>query len=265
MEDGSMKNLEALNPRDSKLLTAHEREAIYPRILKVLKHCSVIVIEPDEIDKAVQGHEGLNLNRLEARKSAQILNELKPDRAIIDCPSNNIMSYKSYLQGMLENKKIELVLEHNAERYALVAAASIVAKVTGDRLIEELKNDKGADFGSGYLSDPKTSDFLKNNFEIYPNIFRKSWFPYKDMVNNKFQKSLSDFTRFLKEDEEKKSPTLDDLKKLEEFGFHFEQPKSASELAIMKGPCTVILYRNGKLLVQGKEDVKKSVMKIFGK
>ncbi|MBS3100997.1 ribonuclease HII [Candidatus Woesearchaeota archaeon] len=258
-----LKKLIALKPRDSKLMTAAEREHLYSKLLPVLKHCKVFVLQPNEIDKAVHGHDGLNLNKLEARKSAEILNEFNPEKAIIDCPSNNIHSYKIYLKKLVKNKKIELILEHNAERYPLVAAASIIAKVTGDREVEKLKKQIGIDFGSGYMSDPKTVEFLKNNFENYPELFRKSWFPYQELVNKKFQKSLTDFTQFLKEEQKHKSHTLEDLKKLEDFGFHFEKPKSEHELAVMKGPCTVILYKNGKLLVQGKEEDKINVKKLL--
>ena len=165
----------------------------------------------------------------------------------------------------VEKKNIEIILEHKADvNYPVVSAASILAKVTRDNEIEKLKTQIGIDFGSGYMSDPKTVEFLKNNFENYPELFRKSWFPYKELVNKKFQKSLSDFTKFLKDEQKHKGHTLEDLKKLEDFGFHFEQPKSEHELAIMKGSCTVILYKNGKLLVQGKEEVKKNVMQILG-
>ena len=263
IEEEDMHKLISLKPRDSKLMTAEERGHLYPKLLPVLKHYLVFILQPKEIDKAVHGHDGLNLNKLEAHKQAEILNEFSPDKAIIDCPSNNIDSYRIYLKRLLKNKKIELVLEHNAERYPLVAAASIIAKVTGDKEIELLKKEIGADFGSGYLSDPKTVEFLKNNFENYPEIFRKSWFPYKELVNKKFQKSLSDFTQFLKEEQKQKSHTLEDLKKLEDFGFHFEKPKSEHELAIMKGPCIVILYKNGKLLMQGNEEAKKNVKKLL--
>jgi len=264
IDEEDLAKLVALKPRDSKLMTAAEREHLYPKLLSVLKHYKVIIIQPNEIDKAVHGHDGLNLNKLEARKSAEILNEFEPDKAIIDCPSNNINSYKIYLKKLVKNKKVELVLEHNAERYPLVAAASIIAKVTGDREIEKIKKQIGIDFGSGYMSDPKTVEFLKNNFEKYPELFRKSWFPYQELVNKKFQKNLSDFTQFLKEEKKHKSHTLEDLKKLEDFGFHFEKPKTEHELAIMKGSCTVILYKNGKLLIQGKEEAKKNVMKLLG-
>ena len=263
IEEENLPKLVALKPKDSKLMTKAQREKIYDKLLKVLKNHKIFIVHPAEIDKAVHGHDGLNLNKLEARKSAEILNEFEPDKAIIDCPSNNINSYRNYLKKLIKNKKIELVLEHNAERYPLVAAASIIAKVIGDREVEKIKKQIGLDFGSGYMTDPKTVEFLKNNFENYPELFRKSWFPYKDLLNQKFQKSLAEFTQFLKEEQKHKSPTLEDLKKLEDFGFHFEKPKSMNELALMKGPCTVILYKNGKLLIQGKEEAKKNVKKLL--
>ncbi|MBI1935615.1 ribonuclease HII [Candidatus Woesearchaeota archaeon] len=264
IDEDDMPKLIALKPKDSKLLTKEEREEIYPKLINVLKSYKLFIIQPDEIDKAVKGGDGLNLNRLEAVKQAEILNEFNPDMAIIDCPSNNINSYRLYLKKLLKNKNVELILEHKAERYPLVAAASIIAKVTGDREIEKIKKQIRIDFGSGYLSDPKTVEFLKNNFEKYPELFRKSWFPYQDLVNKKFQKSLSDFSQFLKEEKKHHGHTIDDLKKLEDFGFHFETPKSEHELAIMKGSCTVILYKSGKLLVQGDEKTKKNVMGLLG-
>ncbi len=263
MEEKDLPKLIALKPKDSKLLTREEREELYPKLLSVLKYYHIFIIQPDEIDKAVKGGDGLNLNRLEAVKQAEILNEFNPDKAIIDCPSNNIDSYRIYLKKLLKHKEVDLILEHKAERYPLVAAASIIAKVTGDREIEKIKKEIGIDFGSGYMSDPKTVEFLQKNFEKYPELFRKSWFPYQELVSKKFQKNLSDFTQFLKEEKRHDGHTLEDLKKLEDFGFHFEKPKSEHELAIMKGPCSVILYKNGKLLVQGDEEAKKNVMKML--
>ena len=259
------KELVRLKVKDSKLLTKNQREFLFDKIKDISKKYKLIVIEPQEIDRAVHYHDGLNLNKLEARKSAEILNELEPDKAIIDAPSNNIKNYKRYLMRFVKNKDIEIILEHKADvNYPVVSAASILAKVTRDNEIEKLKKQIGIDFGSGYMSDPKTVEFLKSNFEIYPELFRKSWFPYKDLMNQKFQKSLADFTQFLKEEQKHKSHTLEDLKKLEDFGFHFEKPKSGHELAIMKGPCTVILYKNGKILIQGKEEAKSNVKKLLG-
>lgn len=87
-----------------------------------------------------------------------------------------------------------LVLEHKADfNYPVVSAASIIAKVTRDNEIEKIKNKVGVDFGSGYLTDPKTTEFLKNYYELYPEIFRKSWSPYKELKFNKGQKGLREF------------------------------------------------------------------------
>ena len=264
IEEEDEKELVRIKVKDSKLLTKNQRENLFGKIKDISKKYKLVIVEPQEIDRAVHHHDGLNLNKIEARKSAEILNELAPDKAIIDAPSNNINKYKKYLMRFVKNKNIELLLEHKADvNYPVVSAASILAKVTRDNEIEKLKKQIGIDFGSGYMTDPKTVDFLKNNFENYPELFRKSWFPYKDLLNQKFQKSLAEFTQFLKEDKKKHSHTIEDLKKLEDFGFHFEKPKTEQELAIMKGSCTVILYKNGKLLIQGKDDAKKNVEKLL--
>jgi len=265
IEEKQETQLRKIKVKDSKLLTREERENLYTQILKISDKYKIIIINPQEIDRAVQGHDGLNLNWLEADKSAEILDDLGPNKAIIDAPGNNIEKYKNYLSKKLKNKEIKLILEHKADvNYPVVSAASILAKVTRDTEIELLKKQIGIDFGSGYMSDPKTVEFLKNNFEKHHELFRKSWFPYQELVNKKFQKNLSDFTQFLKEEKKHDGHTLEDLKKLEDFGFHFEKPKSEHELAIMKGSCTVILYKNGKLLVQGKEEDKKNVAKLLG-
>jgi len=108
-------------------------------------------------------------------------------------------TYLSFI-NYLKNKKVDLVLEHKAERYHLVAAASIIAKVVGDSEIEKIKKKIGIDFGSGYMSDQKTAEFLKKHYETHSGIFRKSWAPYKDIMGKKSQKNLSEFSSFLKEE-----------------------------------------------------------------
>jgi ribonuclease HII len=127
------------------------------------------------------------LNWLEAEKTGIILNLINADKAIIDCPSNNIQAYRLYIKKLLK-VKVELQLEHDAERFPIVAAASIIAKVTRDNLIEEMKKQYG-NFGSGYPSDPKTKSFLEENYAKYPEIFRKTWSSYKKYS----QKKLGDF------------------------------------------------------------------------
>ncbi len=194
VKEDDEKELVRLKVKDSKLLSKEVRESLFDKIKAVSQKHKLEIIWPAEIDNAVNGNGGLNLNRLEAQKSAQILNELNPDKAIIDAPSNNIGSYKRYLMGFVKNKEIGLILEHKADfNFPVVSAASILAKVTRDNEIEKIKKQIGIDFGSGYLSDSKTAQFFKTNFGKFPDIFRKSWFPYQELASKKLQKSISDF------------------------------------------------------------------------
>jgi len=264
VKEEDLKELVKLKVKDSKLLTKIKREQLFDKIKDISYKYEIIVIYPDEIDHAVRNNDGLNLNKLEARKSAEIINLLKPDKAIIDAPSNNIKSYKEYLRGYIKNKNIELILEHKADiNYPIVSGASILAKVTRDAEIEKIKKKIKVDFGSGYMSDPKTVDFLEKNYEKYPDIFRKSWIPYQKKINSKFQKKLEAFSDFIEKVEDKNKKLIDKLKKLEDFGYKFIPTSTEHEHVRMKGPCTITLYKSGKLLVQGKEEHKKTVEKMI--
>jgi len=67
---------------------------------------------------------------------------------------------------------------HKADAtFTVVGAASILAKVTRDRLVCELAKQYG-DIGSGYPSDPKTRAFLKRYYQDhgkFPPIARTEW------------------------------------------------------------------------------------------
>ncbi|MBW2963437.1 ribonuclease HII [Candidatus Woesearchaeota archaeon] len=130
------KKLENLGIKDSKLLLPQKRQEIYQKLIKLVKY-KIIILKPEEIDAALKS-QNLNLNWLEAQTSAKIINELKPKRAIIDCPSNNVESYHEYLKKIVKTKT-ELILEHKAESHLIVAAASILAKVTRDKEVEKIK------------------------------------------------------------------------------------------------------------------------------
>jgi len=191
IEEKDLPKLKELGVKDSKLLTKSKREELFEKIINLSVHY-ILIIEPEEIDAALN-HPELNLNWLEALKIAEIINNLKPDKAIIDAPSTNIEAFKRYLLNNVENKEINLNLEHKAdEKYEVVSAASILAKVTRDREIEKLHKKYG-DLGSGYPSDPRTQEFLKKNWDKYDKIFRKTWETYKRLEKSKKQKSLSDY------------------------------------------------------------------------
>ncbi|MBI2145116.1 ribonuclease HII [Candidatus Woesearchaeota archaeon] len=194
VDDKGIEQLKGIGVKDSKLLSAAERDELFGKIAGIVKSYKILMASPSEIDNAVNSSDGMNLNWLEAHKAAEILNFLKPDSAIIDCPSPNIGAYRQYLMNLVSNKRMTAIVEHKADiNWAACSAASILAKVTRDGEIEKIKADVGDDFGSGYLHDPKTVAFFEKNFELYPDIFRKSWTPYRDRVFAKAQRKLGDF------------------------------------------------------------------------
>ncbi len=186
--EDNLQELRDIGVKDSKLLTLRKMESLYTKILELITAYHIVIIEPSEIDAALNSHD-LNLNWLEAAKSIEIIHKLNPSRVIIDSPSNNVKAYKSYL---IERLKVPctVLVEHKADvNYVECSAASVLAKVTREREIALLKKKYGVDFGSGYLTDPKTMAFLEHNYDKY-DFFRKTWAPYKKLVRAQFQKTL---------------------------------------------------------------------------
>ncbi len=193
-DEAGAAELKKIGAKDSKLLSPRQREQLFGKIIKAVKDYKIVIVSPAEIDASVRSDDGMNLNWLEAKKSAEIINALKPDKIIIDSPSNNVANYKRYLLKLLDNKKVEAVVEHKADvNHVECSAASILAKVTRDSEIEKIKSVVVEDFGSGYLADPKTIAFFDKYFEAYPDLFRKSWAPYRKRVDGRSQKKLGEF------------------------------------------------------------------------
>lgn len=196
IKEENLRKLEWMGVKDSKLLSAQVREELFEQIREAVEDFRIEMIEPDAIDLSVDGGNS-NLNWLEADTSARMISELDPDTIIIDCPSLNIKAYQEYFASRLSKavrEKAKLVVEHKADvNHIIVGAASIVAKVIRDRHIDHLKTEIGFDFGSGYMSDPKTQEFLKQHYKSHPHIFRKSWQSYKKVEDDEKQKKLGEF------------------------------------------------------------------------
>jgi ribonuclease HII len=193
------KNLSALTRlgvKDSKLLSPKKRETLSTKIKELADKQHVIKLAPTEIDRAVESNRKLHkLNRLEAQTMAKIINTLKPDEAFVDAADVIEERFKHHIQENL-TIKTKITSKHKADKiYPVVSAASIIAKVERDQEIAALRAAHG-DFGSGYLTDPKTMLFLKTwlqTHDEYPNCVRKSWKPAKQAKNEKgtVQKKLA--------------------------------------------------------------------------
>lgn len=196
VKEEDQKKLEWMGVKDSKLLSHQVREDLFERIKELVHDFRIEVIEPDAIDLSLKS-EGTNLNWLEAETSARMVSELQPDKIILDCPSVNISAYRNFFANKLSEgvrSNAELIVEHKADmNHIVVAAASVIAKVIRDRSIEKVKQEIGVDFGSGYMSDPKTKAFLEEYHEKHAGLFRKQWQSYKNVEIKKMQRTLGDF------------------------------------------------------------------------
>jgi len=188
IEEGREKMLGEV--KDSKLIPHKKRLKLDKHLRGHFKY-KIVISNPEEIDRALNSTD-LNLNWLEAHKQAEIINSLKPDIAIIDCPSANPIKYKEYLKKLLKNKSIKLIVEHKADvNYPICSSASILAKVERENQMDKIKKKYG-NTGPGYPVNQKTRDFIKNNWDKYPEIFRKTWATYKKIVEKekRYQQTL---------------------------------------------------------------------------
>jgi ribonuclease HII len=180
--------LKRIGVRDSKLLSPKKREALAVEIHKIAERHVVVMLSPEEIDRAVSSGRKLHkLNRLEADTMAQIIDALKPDETFVDAADVLEERFKHHIQEHLAVKTV-ITSKHKADRiFPVVSAASIIAKVNRDNEIAALRSRFG-DFGSGYLTDPKTTSFLRewlHDNSDYPDCVRKSWKPAKKVKSEK--------------------------------------------------------------------------------
>jgi ribonuclease HII len=181
------KTIASWGAKDSKLLTPTTRRHLKEKIESQFKH-HIEISTPKEID------ESSNLNYLEATKAAKIINNLTKSlnekiKVIIDCPSTNIQSWSNDVKQLIDKpQNIQLSCEHKADaNHPVVSAASIIAKEKREDEIYKLKLQLKTDFGSGYPADPKTKEFITENFDNqkYKHIIRFSWNTVKKLIKAK--------------------------------------------------------------------------------
>ena len=179
IEKKNIRKLSALGVKDSKKLTAKRREELYKKIISIVDDYFVAKISPKTIDTSVEKH---GLNQLEAKYMAKVVTKLNSDTSFVDSCDVNPKRFGKEISRLSNNKKIRSY-HHADSRFAVVSAASILAKVTRDRAIARLRKDH--DLGSGYPSDTKTIDFVKKYYKkqkIMPIFVRKSWKPTKKIL-----------------------------------------------------------------------------------
>lgn len=179
--DEQVENLRQLGVKDSKMLTPATRTSLAKEIRKIATKVSLVDAQPKEIDEVVlHGGKLKKLNFLEARMMARVIDDLDPEEVYVDASDVNEERYGQWIAEFLkaDSARIRIISKHHADRiYPVVSAASILAKVRRDEAVEALRREYG-DFGSGYVTDPRTLDFLRDwrrSHIEYPPIVRLSW------------------------------------------------------------------------------------------
>lgn len=197
------KELKKLGAKDSKLLSPKRREALAEKIEEMARDVIVLKIAACRIDK--YRRQGVNLNKIEAIKFADVINYLRPEKTYIDSPDVNTNRFELFLKKMVKEDGAKFVVEHKADhKYPVCSAASIIAKVARDEEIEQLKKKYG-DLGPGYTSNEITMKWLKDWLEKhkkFPDIVRKTWVTVSVLDGERKQLKITSWFRKLKGEED---------------------------------------------------------------
>jgi ribonuclease HII len=142
---------------------------------------------------------GINLDKIEAMKMAEIIEMSNGSRIYVDSLSHNSKRFKNILISYLKNKEADLVVENYLdESVPVVSAASIVAKVNRDEAIKELEAKAGQKIGVGYPHDELTIKYVEklvkeSKGKDLPPFIRKSWITTQVIMEKSLQVKLKDF------------------------------------------------------------------------
>jgi len=181
IEETQCKLLSELGVKDSKRLSRPQRNALVPTLTAVAREIKVLVIPPHKLKG--------NLTQVELDAMAQLIRDSHATTVYLDAPvpPRGISRYASALCSRVGRSELTVIAENKAdEKYGIVSAASIVAKVHRDRLIERLREQHG-DFGWGYPSEPKTRQFLAEWYRAhgaFPECVRHRWRTVRRLIQD---------------------------------------------------------------------------------
>ncbi|GAA5975547.1 hypothetical protein JCM5350_002644 [Sporobolomyces pararoseus] len=197
---------------DSKTLTDPIREELFKSIIEHEKDVkySVTVMSPNDISMGMLRRIPYNLNAQSHDCTINLIREVvEKGYNIKQCFVDTVgpaADYQAKLSGLFPTISFTVCSKADA-LFPIVSAASIVAKITRDRILEDWtflerkaakavtdeekeaeEEDERRLFGSGYPSDPKTVAWLESNFHPlfgFPNVARFSWAPVKNALIKK--------------------------------------------------------------------------------
>ncbi len=190
------KNLRKIGVKDSKVLTPAKRESLAKKISELATNIVVLRVQPCHIDdfRAM----GVNLDKIEAMKMAQIIDMAEGSKVYVDALTQNPKKFSNLIYKYLKNHEVDTVVKNYMdESVPVVSAASIIAKVERDASIAEIKQKVGVDFGVGYPHDARTIQFLeqliKETKGKLPSFVRQSWITTQTLQEKAWQRKVKDF------------------------------------------------------------------------
>ncbi|GAA5934946.1 ribonuclease H2 catalytic subunit RNH201 [Sporobolomyces koalae] len=204
---------------DSKTLTDPIREELFKSIIEHANDVkyAVTVMSPNDISMGMLRRIPYNLNAQSHDCTINLIREVV-DKGynIKQCFVDTVgpaADYQTKLSGLFPTISFTVCSKADA-LFPIVSAASIVAKITRDRILQDWtflevrqppidkregkheeeeeeqveQPDERRLFGSGYPSDPKTVAWLESNFDPlfgYPNVARFSWAPVRNALLKK--------------------------------------------------------------------------------
>ncbi len=170
VEEGYEELLRNLGVRDSKALTPSVRSTMFPKIIEVARVVYVRRYSPVHIDNT-------NVNDLFVKAVLDSVKTILHKGFNVSKVYVDALSSRKHKAAVMKGipPSLELVYEPRADsKYAVVSAASIVAKYLRDAHVKNLHSIYG-DFGSGYPSDSRTMKWLADHALLETPIVRKSW------------------------------------------------------------------------------------------
>ncbi|KYC52423.1 MAG: Ribonuclease HII [Candidatus Methanofastidiosum methylothiophilum] len=195
ISEDKLNQIESLEVKDSKKLSAKRRKELFSELINLSGNYFFRILNPTFLNDEMKKYT-LNEIELHAFKDAIIGLKVPIIRAICDSCDVDTNRFSRNLKESLgdEFSSCDVVASHKAEdKYPIVAAASILAKVKRDEIIKKIEEDAGVSFGSGYPSDPKTIKFLENYYRFhnrFPDFVRTEWKTLANIKSSVSQRKL---------------------------------------------------------------------------
>lgn len=184
--------LQEIGVKDSKKLTPAARDRLFDKIEAIVPKWCIVPISAEEIDIQMKT---LSLNMIELNAFVEAVSQMPTDTIYADCPDVDTGRFSNIMSSKLDGRKV--VAAHKADAlYPSVSAASIMAKVSRDRMLDDLRKEFSCEIGSGYPSDKVTVQFIekwiKDNGCAPPHT-RTSWEPVKKMLSASRMTKITDW------------------------------------------------------------------------